>query len=258
MMSWPMSTVSMSSAEETALARAAIYRLLAVALAYPTSDALDALNAALDVARRAGELLTAPVVRALAEVDRGLAGVSQADLEATYQRTFTLSYNEDCPLYETAFSARHIFQQTQQQADIAGFYRAFGVDPHAERPDHIALELEFLYLVVLKEAWARAEANRDHLDVCRSAQTAFLRDHLARWVGQVSGRIAIAGRGTFYESAARLLGAFAAAEEEYLDLPTIERFSDEPILVAEEPGEFTCPMVDTYEPVEIQPLRERS
>jgi TorA maturation chaperone TorD len=249
--------MSRGTAEEMALARAAVYRLLAVSFAYPTRDALEVLAGALDVAHRATELLGEPVAAAVSEVGAHLAGMSQGDLEATYQRAFTLSYNEDCPLYETAFSARHIFQQTQQQADIAGFYRAFGVDPHAERPDHIALELEFLYLVALKEAWARAQDDTEHVEVCREAAQAFMRDHLSRWSGQVASRIAIAGRGTFYEPAARLLRAFTAAEEAHLDLGVIERFSDEPILIAEEPGEFTCPMVDAYTPVDLQPLSEQ-
>lgn len=246
--------MSRATAEERALARAAIYRLLAVAFAYPTRDALEALNQAREVAGRAAEIMDAPIGEALFEVDQHLSGMNQPDLEATYQRSFTLSYNEDCPLYETAFSARHIFQQTQQQADIAGFYRAFGVDPHAERPDHLALELEFLYLVALKEAWARAGGEADHIAVCRDAQRSFLREHLSRWAPQLTGRIALAGRGTFYEAAARLLRAFLETEERYLRLGEVERFSEEPVLISDEPGEFTCPMVDTYVPVDIQPV----
>jgi DMSO reductase family type II enzyme chaperone len=247
--------MSGATAEERALARAAIYRLLAVAFAYPTRDALDALDGAREVAGRAAEVMDPRIGEAIFDLEDRLSGMSQADLEATYQRSFTLSYNEDCPLYETAFSARHIFQQTQQQADIAGFYRAFGVDPHAERPDHLALELEFLYLVALKEAWARADREADHIAVCRDAQRSFLREHLSRWAPQIAGRIALAGRGTFYESAARLLRAFLEAEERYMRLGKVEPFSEEPILIADEPGEFTCPMVDTFVPVDIQPLQ---
>ena len=248
--------MSRATAEERALARAAIYRLLAVAFGYPTGDAFEALQHAREVAGRASELMDPRIGEALAILDRDLSGMSQHELEATYQRSFTLSYNEDCPLYETAFSARHIFQQTQQQADIAGFYRAFGVDPHAERPDHLALELEFLYLVALKEAWARADREVDHVAVCRDAQRTFLREHLSRWAPQLAGRIAIAGQGTFYEAAARLLRAFVEMEGRYLRLGAIERFNEDPVMIADEPGEFTCPMVDTFVPVDIQPFEK--
>lgn len=244
------------SAEERALARAAVYRLLAVCFGYPEGDAPGELSRALAVAQRAADILGGRVGEAVSLVEEQTAGVTREELESAFQRCFTLSYNEDCPLYETAFSASHIFQQTQQQADISGFYRAFGVDSRRERPDHLSLELEFLYLLALKEAWARERGERDHVSVCRDAEKAFLRDHLARWAPHVAGRVAIAGRGTVYEAAARLLLAFVEDEERYLRLGTIERYRDEPVLIADEPGEFTCPMVDAPVPLDIKPLQE--
>ncbi len=249
-----MATTPRATAEERALARAAVYRLLALAFAYPTAETVAGLRAAADVATVGAGLIDAGTGGAAAEVARHAAGLSYQELEPVYQRSFTLSYNADCPLYETAFSASHIFQQTQQQADIAGFYRAFGVDPGAERPDHLALELEFLYLLSLKEARARESREREHVAVCRDAQRSFVRDHLGRWAPIIAGRIAIAGRGTFYGAAARLLRVFVAREEDYLRLGTIERFRDEPLLIADEPGEFTCPIDETITPISIDPL----
>ncbi|MCP5120084.1 MAG: hypothetical protein GY953_55515, partial [bacterium] len=199
-----------ATAEERALARASVYRLLSLTFAYPTPGRLADLCAAAEVADVAGNLIDSATTSAVHELRDSLSNTANGDLEPTYQRSFTLSYNEDCPLYETAFSASHIFQQTQQQADIAGFYKAFGVDPMGDRPDHLALELEFLYLVVLKEAVARDSTEPDNVAICRSAQRSFVRDHLARWAPQIAGRIAVSGRGTVYEAAARLLLAFVA------------------------------------------------
>lgn len=246
------------TAEERALARAAVYRLLSVSFGYPAGDAVGELTRALPVATAAAGTMSDRTARAVSLVAEKAESLTRGELEAAYQRCFTLSYNQDCPLYETAFSARHIYQQTQQQADISGFYRAFGVDSHAERPDHLSLELEFLYLLTLKEAWAREQRDPDRVAICRDAQKAFLRDHLARWAPHVAGRTAVAGRGTLYESAARLLLAFVEEEERYLRLGAVERFSDEPVLIADEPGEFICPMVDAPVPVDIQPLQETS
>lgn len=245
-----------ATAEERALARATMYRLLAAAFSYPTTDNVTEIRKALDVAEVAAALIDRRTAEATAALGASTADTTQPEFEAAYQRSFTLSYSEDCPLYETAFSSRHIFQQTQHQADIAGFYRAFGVDPNAERPDHIAVELEFLYLLAVKEAWARDGDEPDHVAVCRQAQRTFLRDHLARWAPVIAGRVAIAGRGTAYEAAARLLLAFVEREERYLRLGTVESFGDEPVLIADEPGEFTCPMEDTPTPIAITSLKE--
>lgn len=240
-----------ATAEERALARAATYRLLSLTFAYPTPDRLAELHSAAEVAEVAANLIDSATAAAVHDVQESLRKMAHGDLEPLYQRTFTLSYNEDCPIYETAFSARHIFQQTQQQADIAGFYRAFGVNPTGDRPDHLALEVEFLYLLTLKEAVARDRDEPENVAICRSAQRSFVRDHLARWAPQIAGRIAVAGRGTLYEAAARLLRALVAREERFLRVGSVTRFTDEPILIADEPGEFTCPIVDSPTPVSL-------
>jgi TorA maturation chaperone TorD len=239
-----METMKRATGEERALARATIYRLAALAFSYPTRDTVAELRRTLDVAPVAAELIDPETVAATEGLGRDLATSDQPTLEAAYQRVFTLSYSEDCPIHETAFSAKHLFQQAQQQADIAGFYRAFGVDVHLERSDHLAVELEFCYLLALKEAHARDNHEPDHIQVCRRGQRTFLRDHLARWAPLIGNRVIVTGSGSWYERAGWLLMAFIATEERYLRLGSIERYRDDPILIADEPGDLTCPLLD--------------
>ncbi len=230
------------TAEERALGRVAVYRLLAMAFSYPDRDVRAALAEALPVGEVGASLLddaTAKAVAALTDAVR-----ADPDLEADYQHVFTLSYSEDCPPYETAFSAKHIFQQAAQQADIAGFMRAFGVDPHGERPDHLATQLEFCYLLALKESRARELVEPDHVKICRDAQRNFQRQHLARWAPLIGQRIVITGGDSAYAAAGRLLIAFSSFEERFLRLGQVARYRDEPMLIADEPGDTECPMAD--------------
>ncbi len=230
------------TAEERALARAAAYRLLSAAFSYPDAAGTSSLLAALDIMTAAGPILgLEPEVERLAAA---LAEAERGELEAAYQRAFTLSYSADCPMYETAFSARHLFQQTSHLADLNGFYRAFGVVEAGNRSDHIAAELEFCYLLALKEAAARAGDDGERVAVARAAQRSFLRDHLARWAPLFAGRAKLAAAGTPYAAAARLLAAFLAAEERYLRLGKVARFRDEPMQPVDEPGEMSCPLAD--------------
>ncbi|MQC27515.1 MAG: hypothetical protein DWG74_00345 [Chloroflexi bacterium] len=233
------------TAEERALARAAVYRALALAFSYPTAEGCEELAGALAVARVAAPLLderTADAVHGLADrLDRALVGGDRKAVETAYQHVFTLSYSEDCPPYETAFSSSHIFQQTQQQADIAGFYRAFGVDACDERSDHLVTELEFCYLLALKEARARELGEADHVTICRDAQRTFLTDHVARWAPIIGQRIAVTGEASPFGAAGRLLMAFIAGEERFLRLPAVRRYRDEPVVIADDPGERVCP-----------------
>lgn len=235
-----MTTVT---AEERALARAAIYRLLAVTFSYPTAGSAAAIATALDVAATGSELWseTADAVNHFAAA---VAGVDDEQLEATYQRSFTLSYSEDCPMYETAFSARHLFQQTQQLADLAGFYKAFGVVATENRPDHISLELEFCYLLAVKEATALAINDEERVDICRDAQRSFLRDHLARWAPLFSGRVEVTAAGTLFSAAAKLLRIFVANHVAGIGLEAVEPYRDEPAPPSFDPGDMTCPLAE--------------
>lgn len=244
------------TAEERALARAAVYRLLALAFTYPTSDTVDGLRAAIPVARAGAELISQDTARAVASAATAFESAGKEELERAYQKTFTLTYSQDCPAYETAFSARHVFQQSAHQADIAGFYRAFGVEPRAERPDHLATELEFAYLLALKEAHAREQREAEHVRVTRDATRAFLRDHLARWAPLIAGRVANWMPGTPYAAAARALATFIHDEERFLRLGRIERYRDEPA-IEEVPEEFTCPFADGTPPTAV-PLFEET
>ena len=230
------------TAEERALARASLYRLLALAFSYPTAEVRTALPQAVEVAHVAAELTDDATARAVATFAEALE--ASTTLEPAYQHVFTLSYSEDCPPYETAFSSSHIFQQTQEQADIAGFYKAFGVNAQAERPDHVALELEFCYLLALKEAYARELDEREHVAICRDAERTFLREHLARWAQLIGQRVAVTGAGTLYGAAGALLVAFVAWEECFLRLGAVARYRDEPLLIADDPGDMTCPAAE--------------
>jgi TorA maturation chaperone TorD len=233
-----------ATGEERALARATMYRLAALAFSYPTRDSVAELRRALEVAAVAAELIDPVTAAATEGLAEHLATFDQRSLEAAYQRVFTLSYSEDCPIYETAFSAKHLFQQAHQQADLAGFYRAFGVDVNQERSDHLAVELEFCYLLALKEARARSNHESDHVKLCRQGQRTFLREHLARWAPLIGNRIIMTGAGSWYERAGWLLLALIASEERYLRLGAIDRYRDDPILIADEPGDLICPLPD--------------
>lgn len=240
-----------SSAEERALARASVYRLLTLAFSYPVRDVRDALPGAMAAAAVAGELLPT-LAPAVTRAQAAFEATPEDGLEPGYQHVFTLTYSPDCPPYETAFSAKNLLEQSRELADIAGFYRAFGVDGRGERVDHLASELEFAYLLALKEARARLRQEREHVAVCRRAHRQFLRDHLARWAPLIGQRIALAADDSFVGAAGRLLIAFMREEERFLRLHDVERYRDEPVLIADEPGELTCPYEDgPSEPAEL-------
>jgi TorA maturation chaperone TorD len=249
------------------LARECLYRFLAAALSDPYSDcfalALDPCNRQL--AGAAADLIRAEVSEAPAPLGIGELPPSQLDLgplqaeldrpleelRAEYDRVFGLVQSRECPPYETEYhSSTEPFFRTQQLADVAGFYRAFGLETARaapERPDHIAVELEFMALLALKERLALQSVpdNPDAAEqaaVCAEAGRTFCSDHLSWWVPSFAmGLRRKAGTGLF-AILANVLAALVAAERVRYGLPA-PRLPLQPALIErpeEQSGCLSC------------------
>jgi putative dimethyl sulfoxide reductase chaperone len=219
------------------LARECLYRFLAAALSDPYAGTWSAVlnpdNQRL--AREATDLLRAEASRVSIALDRGEVAPHELDLDhllaelrrpadelrAEYDRVFGLVAPRECPPYETEYHpTTETFFRSQQLADIAGFYRAFGLEPakeRPERPDHIALELEFMAFLLTKKRRAQESSASDpdameHTIVCDDAQRKFFRDHIAWWIPAfATGLRRKAGRG-FYAPLGGLLAALVPVE----------------------------------------------
>jgi DMSO reductase family type II enzyme chaperone len=190
-----------------ALRRSQLYRFLADAFLYPTEHWM------FDV-----PLLEPTLAELNLSSYRLCSGaIDLADLQAEHRRVFGLT-GSLC--YETEYGLPHEYRQSQEMADIAGFYRAFGFENGGairERPDYLSTELEFMHVLTLKEVCAREAARLDHLEVCLDAQRKFLRDHLARWLPLFAKRLAQAAVDGVYAELTNLVTAFVAAEADRLD-----------------------------------------
>lgn len=202
---------------DEALARALLLRLVSQSLSYPTGVGVRRLlDDDVPLALSTAEHLPDAVRAALSAFVEELDGATASSLEAGYCEVFTHVHSGDCPVYETDYGPRDVWRQSNELADIAGFYRAFGFDPVGERPDHAAVELEFLHVLAYKEAWATAQGDEAHADVCRKATVAFARDHALAWLPALAGRIEVLAGDGPYAACGRVLNATCAAESERL------------------------------------------
>ncbi len=191
---------------DTAIRRAQIYRFLADAFLYPTENWLDDLP------------LLEPILRDLdtGDIELRTSDFGLTDLQAEHRRAFGLA-GSLC--YETEYGLPHEFRHSQELADIAGFYRAFGFGIGGkvrERPDHLAAELEFMHLLALKEAVATESGIAEHVEICADAQRKFLQDHLGRWIGWFAESLARSAEDGPYPALACFASAFVRADAERL------------------------------------------
>lgn len=184
-----------TSPSEVALARSRVYKALAAMMNAPTESLADGLRSGVvicgvseDLALLAdGDESYERVASALEDLREAIEAATEPpsleQMRDEHMRVFTRGSHK-CPPYETEYGYGNIFQKTNAMADVAGFYRAFGVDlaPDShERVDCITTELEFMHLLTAKEAEAIETDNATGRKTCRSAQEKFLSEHLGRW-----------------------------------------------------------------------------
>ena len=73
-----------------------------------------------------------------------------------------------------------------------------------ELPDHVAVELEFLYLLIFNLNRARREGDADAASATAALQQRFLAQHLGAWIGPFCAAVQAGAETAFY----RELGAF--------------------------------------------------
>lgn len=196
-----------------ALARSRLYGFLSPLYLYPDEETFSGLNweeareALILLGNRHGLKEPFESVRACFE--------NASVLQSQYVTIFGHTLGQECPPYETQYGGAHIFQQAHDLGDIAGFYRAFGLevsDQAKERLDHIAIQLEFMAFLAYKEAYALSTDGREKAEICRQAQRKFLADHLGRWVPFFTKRLEAEAKDDFYGRLAVLTERFLAFE----------------------------------------------
>jgi len=229
-------------AAERALARSAVYRLLSQTLVYPGAEAVSALHEDLPQALACAASLPDGLAPLLDGLARQLDGKDAAALQTEHRRVFSHVQSVDCPPGEVAYTAQNIFQETEELSDLNGFFRAFGLDlAERERPDHISVELEFMYVLTFKEAYALLHHDMEKARLCRIVQRKFMSDHLGRWALHFAELLALAAGGGYLQSVAALTRAFLPGELALLrarpDAVTGRRLPDAP-----DPDDFACPL----------------
>jgi TorA maturation chaperone TorD len=101
---------------------------------------------------------------------------------------------ESTPMQDSTMDVLELYKQGGFEID-EGFQ---------ELPDHVAVELEFLYLLIFKQNQARRDNATAELAAMATLQQRFLAQHLGAWVGQFTAAVMAGTETAFY----RELGAF--------------------------------------------------
>lgn len=234
-----------SEALQDSLDRARVYRALAGIFREPDADSLararerDLPELCVALQRLAGDSNLVGEARALC--DR-FDAVELDALRRAHLAAFDESSGTHCaPTEMDQLDGPPQLEMTRtfEMADVAGFYKAFGVEvnPEAVRVDHITSELEFMNLLAVKESIALAEeGDGEHAQICHDASRAFLRDHLGRWAPRLGDLLAGSDVDPVLCAAGRVLRDFVTLDAVLIDAQGAPLHVVDPTL-HEEPAE---------------------
>jgi len=73
-----------------------------------------------------------------------------------------------------------------------------------EVPDHVAIELEFMYYLIHREVEAIINYDETNTALCLKKQKDFLENHLGKWVPEFTNNVLANAETVFYQSIARI------------------------------------------------------
>lgn len=86
-------------------------------------------------------------------------------------------------------------------AQVQDVYQQEGLDIVVkDAPDHIRVELEFMYFLALKEIAAQENSDLEQADCLRKKQAAFLQIHLGMWVTEFARNVEQHAETEFYQA----------------------------------------------------------
>ncbi|MBW8002378.1 MAG: molecular chaperone TorD family protein [Planctomycetes bacterium] len=103
--------------------------------------------------------------------------------------------------------------------DVNDWYEKEGLDiVISDAPDHIAMELEFIYCLIVKQLEATKDADSETIQSCIDKQKSFLQTHLARWLPAFVENVQKHAKTDFYKKLAQLTGVFIQKDMDTLSL----------------------------------------
>ncbi len=184
------------------LARADVYRLLSVCFYQPEAAFLEeAVFGQLKASMAKVSPQTVPNVGAL---EPSFKGVGLETLQLDYSRLFLGPFEILAKPYGSVYLDGEKIVMGVSTVSALALYREgrFDIaDDFREMPDHIAVELEFLYLLTFKIAQANEDVERN--DLIRLKQK-FLQEHLGAWVVPFTRAMREGAETDFYQQLAEV------------------------------------------------------
>ena len=214
-------------------ARRDAYKSLAACYYLPDGDLIIKLKG---LERQLGELGSGALSYA-ARMRSELQGAKELEkLKIDFARLFAGPYSLLAPPYGSVYLEGERQIMGDSTLDVQNRYRKEGVelsDSFRDVPDHIAVELEFMYFLIFKEIEALASSDFESASDYIEQQKSFLQVHLGSWMPKFASNVEQNAATKFYKNLARATELLIAQHlDELSGLPASEASSGQKMTTA--------------------------
>lgn len=149
-------------------------------------------------------------------LDQAFAAETKEELLLDYSRLFLGPFEILAKPYGSVWLEGEKIIMGESTMAVAALYQTAGfalADEFREAPDHVAAELEFLYLLIFRENEARRSADMEGLQQILRLKKKFLEHHLGQWIRPFAEAIQHGAQTGFYHRLALLTDAFVQIEK---------------------------------------------
>ncbi|MDW7727573.1 MAG: molecular chaperone TorD family protein [Candidatus Methanoperedens sp.] len=142
------------------------------------------------------------------------------ELILDYSRLFVGPYQLLAPPYGSVYMENGNTVIGNSTLDAVKLYRDAGLEISGnfkQPPDHIAVELEFMYYLILKELEAVEKSDYDTASAYLEQQKVFIKRHLGVWLPEFAERVEKEAQTRFYRDIAKSTKEFVEEDIRYLE-----------------------------------------
>lgn len=140
------------------------------------------------------------------------------NLEVDYSRLFVGPFKLLAPPYESVYLDTGGQIVGDSTVKIRNLYLEEGIDVDIkELPDHVAIELEFMYYLINKEISAINDGADDKQQNNLNKQLYFLNEYLYRWISQFCRAVRENSQTDFYKSLSKVTETFVLNDLTFLE-----------------------------------------
>ena len=190
--------------------KAECYRFLAACFYLPKKETLSAEHLLANLTHNLQDICPA-AAQFSQKMEESFDTYTEEELTVEYSKLFVGPFGLKAPPYGSIYLDNERTVMGPSTMETIRFYEGEGLardENFSELPDHIAVELEFMYFLAYKEAEALQKGETEQVEAYSQKQESFRSRFLDKWVHSLCSLIQEESDNSFYTSLARCLATF--------------------------------------------------